>query len=307
MENISSHPLYRRHNLDSAMSSLWDFYRGRFLVLFIISLVMSLIMQFISATIDFSELTYITDPAEMLNKIKDLIWPIIIVSLLNLLFTTILNYYVIYNPLDREETIFVSSYKALKYFIPYLIIIILFAFFGSIALMLGLFALIIGIFFVALYLVTLYLFFLPVLIVEGPNIGSAISRSFKLTHKGFWSNIGWTAVFILILLVISLILSMLIMIPFSGSFFKVFTNPAEAANVTNFITNPLYIILGALANAIVFPLLPIYATILYFNGRAKEEEGTETETIPVPDGDDTENVKAEDLYAEPRPGENNET
>ncbi len=281
MENISSHPLYSRHNLDSAMSSLWNFYRGRFIILFIISLVMSLIMQFISSSIDFSELTYITDPEEMLNKMRDFIWPIIIVSLLNLLFTTILHYYIIYNPIDCEETIFVSSYKALKYFIPYLIIIILFAFFGSIALILGLFALIIGIFFVALYMVTLYLFFLPVLMVEGTNIGHAIRRSFNLTHKGFWSNMGWTAVFILILIVISLILSMLIMIPFSGSFFKMFANPVDAANVTNFITNPLYIILGALANAIVFPLLPIYATILYFNGRAKEEEGTGTETGSV--------------------------
>lgn len=288
MENISSHPLYRRHNLDSAMSSLWDFYKGRFVILFIFSIVISLIMQFISSSIDFSEVTYITDPEEMLSKMRDFIWPIIIVSLLNLLFTTILSYYIIYNPIDSEETIFVSSYKALKYFIPYLIIIILFAFFGSIALMLGLFALIIGIFFVALYMVTLYLFFLPVLMVEGTNIGHAISRSFKLTHKGFWSNIGWTAVFILILIVISLIFSMLIMIPFSGSFFKVFANPVEAADVTNFMTNPLYIILGALANAIVFPLLPIYGTILYFNGRAKEEEATGIETLHVPGGDDTE-------------------
>ncbi len=277
MENFKSHPLYRKHNLDSAMSSLWDFYRTRFVILFITSLIFSVIIQLISATIDFSDLTYMTDPVEMLNKIKDFIWPIIIVSVLNLLFTAILNYYIIYNPVDSNETIIVSSYKALRYFIPYLIIIILFSFFGSFALMLGLFALIIGVFFVALYMVTLYLFFLPVLMVEGPNIGNAISRSFKLAHKGFWSNIGWTAVLILILIVISLILSMLIMIPFSGSFFKLLSDPAEASTLTNFTTNPLYIILGALANAIVFPLLPIFGTILYFNGRAKEEEGNDRE------------------------------
>jgi len=306
MENFKGHPLYRRHNLDSAMSSLWDFYRTRFVILFITSLIMSVIMQLISATIDFSELTYMTDPVEMLNKIKDFIWPIIIVSVLNLLFTAILNYYIIYNPVDDDETIIVSSYKALRYFIPYLIIIILFSFFGSFALMLGLFALIIGVFFVALYMVTLYLFFLPVLMVEGPNIGNAISRSFKLAHKGFWSNIGWTAVFILILIVISLILSMLIMIPFSGSFFKVLSDPAEASTLTNFTTNPLYIILGALANAIVFPLLPIFGTILYFNGRSKEEEGTSTETgIQQGPGDDNpEKINVEDLYAKPLSEEN---
>jgi len=257
------------------MSSLWDFYRGKFLVLFISSLVMSLIIQLISTTIDLSDITYMTDPAEMINTIKGFIWPIIAISLLNLLFTVILSYYIVYNPVDENTSIITSCYKSLKYFIPYLIIIILFAFFGSFALILGVFALIIGVFFVALYMVTIYLFFLPVLLVEGTNIGNAISRSFKLAHKGFWSNIGWTAVLILIVIVVSLILSMLIMIPFSGSFFRVLTNPAEVANATSFMTNPVYILLGSIANAVVFPLLPIFGTILYFNGRSKEEPETE--------------------------------
>ncbi|OFY57540.1 MAG: hypothetical protein A2V50_05115 [Bacteroidetes bacterium RBG_19FT_COMBO_42_10] len=271
MEQFSSHPLYRRHTLDSAMSSLWNFYRNKFLVLFISSFVMSFIVQYISTTLDFSELTYMTDPYEMLEKVKEFIWPMVIISLINLLFTTILHYYVIYNPVDSSVNIFVASYKSLRYFLPYLIIIILFAFFGSFALVLGLFALIIGIFFVALYLMTVYLFFLPLLMVEGPNIGNAISRSFRLTHKGFWTNLGWVAVFALILIVISIILSMLIMIPFTGSIFKGITNPEEAVNALDYIKNPSFLILGSLGNALYFPLLPIFAAILYFNGRAKED------------------------------------
>lgn len=273
MENFKSHPLYRRHNLDSSMSSLWDFYRAKFIVLFLSSLVMSLIIQLLSTTIDLSKMTYMTDPAEMLNTIRGFIWPLIIISLLNLLFTVIISHYIIYNPVDGRITIFASCYMSLKYFLPYLIIIILFAFVGSFALIAGIFALIIGVFFVALYLVTIYLFFLPVLMVEGTNIGNAISRSFSLAHRGFWSNMGWTAVLIIIVIVISLILSMLIMIPFSGSIFKIISDPADAANVTSFMTNPVYIILGSIANAIVFPLLPIFGTILYFNGRSKEEDG----------------------------------
>jgi hypothetical protein len=271
MEQFSSHPLYRRHTLDSAMSSLWDFYRKKFLVLFISSFVMSFIMQYISSTIDFTELTYLTDPLEMLEKVKDFIWPMIIISLINLLFTTILQYYIIYNPVDPGVNIFVASYKSLKYFVPYLIIMILFAFFGSFALVLGLIALIIGIFFVALYLMTIYLFILPVLMVEGPNIGNAISRSFGLTHKNFWSNIGWVAVFILMLVVISVVLSMVIMIPFTGSIFKGIANPEDVTGVLDYVTNPWYLILGSLVNALYFPLLPIFAAILYFNGNAKEE------------------------------------
>ena len=300
MENLSSHPLYKKHTLDSAMSSLWDFYRNRFLVLFLSSFVMSFIMQYISTTIDFSSLAYMTDPYEMLAKVREFIWPMVIISLMNLLFTTILQYYIIYSPADSSVNIFTACYKSLKYFVPYLIIIILFAFFGSFALVIGLFALIIGIFFVALYLMTIYLFILPVLMVEGPNIGNAISRSFGLTHKGFWTNIGWTAVFVLILIVISLILSMLIMIPFTGSIFKGILNPEEAINALDYIKNPFYLILGSLANALYFPLLPIFAAILYFNGRAKENEGAITETMPPSGNDDNDKVKIEDLYSKPK-------
>lgn len=272
MENFSSHPLYRKHDLDSAMSSLWDFYRKKFIVLFTSSFVMSLIMQFISSTIDFSSLTSMTDPNEMLAKMREFIWPMVILSVVNLLFTTILTYYIIYSPVDNNVNIFTSLYKSLRYFIPYLILIVLFAFFGSFALLLGLLALVIGIFFVAIYLMTLYMFFLPLLMAEGNNIGHTITRSFRLTHRGFWTNIGWVAVFALILIVLSLILSMIIMIPFTGSIFKSITNPEEAVNALTYIKNPVYIILGSLANALYFPLLPVFSAILYFNGRAKEEE-----------------------------------
>ena len=272
MESFSSHPLYRKHDLDSAMSSLWDFYRKRFLVLFTASFAMSLLMQYLTTTIDLTSLTSMTDPYEMLAKMKEFIWPMVIISVANLLFTTILQYYIIYSPVDGSVNIFTSLYKSLKYFIPYLILIVLFAFFGAFALFLGLLALIIGIFFVALYLMTLYMFFLPLLMAEGNNIGHTITRSFRLTHKGFWTNIGWVAVFVLILIVLSLILSMVIMIPFTGSIFKGITNPEEAVQALEYIKNPAYIILGSLANAIYFPLLPVFSAILYFNGRAKEEE-----------------------------------
>ncbi|MFH0842858.1 MAG: hypothetical protein V1903_09585 [Bacteroidota bacterium] len=272
MESFTSHPLYRKHNLDSAMSSLWDFYRKRFLVLFTASFVMSLLMQYFSSSLDLSSLTSMTDPYEMLAEIKKFIWPMVIISVANLLFTTILQYYIIYSPVDDSVNIFTSLYKSLRYFIPYLILIVLFAFFGSFALFMGLLALIIGIFFVAIYLMTLYMFFLPLLMAEGNNIGHTITRSFRLTHKGFWTNIGWVAVFVLILIVLSLILSMIIMIPFTGSIFKGLTNPEEAVSAVNYIKNPVYIILGSLANAIYFPLLPVFSAILYFNGRAKEEE-----------------------------------
>ena len=81
MDQFSSHPLYRRHNIDSAMSSLWEFYKKNFLSLFIISLAMSLVIQYASTTVNFNELSTITDPMVMLEKIKDYIVPFLIISI----------------------------------------------------------------------------------------------------------------------------------------------------------------------------------------------------------------------------------
>ena len=295
MDQFSNHPLYRRHNIDSAMSSLWEFYKKRFLPLFIISLVMSLVMQYSSTLLNMKELTSITDPTVLLEKIKGFLIPVLLISLINLLFTTIIQYYVIFNPVDKENTIYKSIVKSLKYFVPYLIIIVLLAFAGTIAIILGIFVLIVGAFFAMLYVVTLYLFILPVMMVEGTNIGSTISRTIRLTHKNFWSNIGWVAVFIIVMLVISLIFSGIILIPFTGNFIKTIANPEDASKLVDITNNPLFIILSAIVSALTLPLMPIFACILYFNGKAGEEQ---IQPITAANSEDSR-VRVEDLYAKP--------
>ncbi len=295
MDLFSKHPLYRRHNIDSAISSLWEFYKKKFLSLFIISLVMSLVMQYASTLVNIKELSSITDPMLLLEKIKGFIIPILVISLINLLFTTILQYYIIFNPVDAENTIFISIVRSLKYFIPYLIIMVLLAFAGTIAIVLGIFVLIIGAFFAMLYVVTLYLFILPVMMVEGTNIGSTITRTIKLTHKNFWSNIGWVAVFIIIMLVISVVFSGIILLPFTGSFIKTIVNPDDASKLVDVTSKPLFIILSAIVSAFTLPVMPIFACILYFNGKAGEEQ---IQPIPTIDPENNK-VRVEDLYAKP--------
>jgi hypothetical protein len=297
MDQFSRHPLYQKHDIDSVMSSLWAFYKAKFMVLFITSFVISLGIQYLSLTFNFNELMNISNPldlTEVMGKMRGLIWPIIAMSLVSLLSTTILHYYVIFNPIDNNISIFVAAYKSLKYYIPYLIIMILLLFAGSLAMILGLFVFIIGVFFAMLYVVTISLFVLPILMVEGLNIGNVISRTFTLVHKRFGPNIGWVAVFILIVMVISLVLSALIMIPFTGSFLKILSNPADTSNIVDYMTNPLYIMLTALVNALFTPLIPIFASILYFNGKAREEDVPASAYINEPD-----KVRVEDLYAKP--------
>jgi hypothetical protein len=301
MDQISNHPLYKVHTIDSAMSSLWDFYRKRFFPLFGISFVMGLILQYLSTLVNVTELQSLNNINEIMSKLKDYIWPMLLVSLCGLLFTTMLHYYVIYNPLDKENTIFRSLLKSLRYYIPYLIIVILLAVAGSFALFLGLLLLVIGILFAAIYIMTIYLFILPAMMVEGSNIASTITRSLTLAHRNFWSNIGWTAVFVIILLVVTTVLSGFILLPFTGTFLKAFTNPEEATALMEITTKPLYIVLSAILNAITFPLLPIFACILYFNGRAREEKQSESQlSNDYNDG----KVRVEDLYAKPYSDEN---
>jgi hypothetical protein len=277
------------------MNSLWEFYKKKFLTLFFVSLVMSLVIQYASTMVNMKELSSITDPMVLLEKIKGFLLPILVISLINLLFTTILQYYIIFNPVDNGNTIFVSIVKSLKYFIPYLIIMVLLAFAGSIAIVLGIFVLIVGAFFAMLYVVTIYLFVLPVMMVEGTNIGTTITRTIKLAHRKFWSNIGWVSVFIIIMLVVSVIFSGIILLPFTGSFIKTIVNPDDASKLADVTTNPLFIILSAVVSALTLPLMPIFAAILYFNGKAGEDQ---IEHVQISDHENNR-VRVEDLYAKP--------
>jgi len=278
---------------------MFSFYKKHFIVLFITSLIMSLITQYISGMIDMAELQGITDPAEMVEKLRQYIGPMVIISLISLLFSTIIHYYVIYKPLDSEINIINSALRSLRYFIPYLIIMVLFAFVGSFALAIGLLAIVIGVLFAALYLATIYFFILPILLVEGPGIANAISRSFVLSHRKFWSNYGWTAAFIVLLLVVSIILSGLVLLPFSGGLLKILADPGTTAPVTDLAKNPLYLILSAAVNALTFPLFSIFAVILYFNALAGEQIAETTEEEPY--SENNGGVSVNDLYARPEP------
>lgn len=300
MLQITNHPLYKKHNIDSAMSSLWEFYKSRFVALFLISFVMSLIMQYGSSFINLKELQNIADPKNppdlqmILDKLKVYFVPMLILSLVSLLFSNILHYYILVGPIDENKNFFISVIESLKYFIPYLIILIILAFFGSFAIAMGLLVFIVGVIFSVIYLMMISFFILPVFMVEGINIGRTIVRTVTLSHRNFWNNIGWSAVLLIFLIIISVILSSIIMIPFTGSFLKTILNPGDAGKIVDIASNPVFIILSSVANAVTLPLIPIFGFILYFNARA----GEEVVQHPVY-GDNNYKVRVEDLYAKP--------
>jgi len=253
------------------MNSLWEFYTKRFVPLFLISFAMGLASQYLGTFIRIDISDYQTfNMDEMMNKLSEFKWPMIIFALINVLFTVVLHYYVIVNPLDSECSFLKCMVRSLRYYIPYVLILVILAFFGSLALLLGLVLLFVGALFAGVYIMMLSLFMLPIMIVEGPVIAHAIVRTARLAHRNFWNNLGWTAVFIVLILVISILLSGLVLLPFTGSFLSVVNSPEEASSAMEISSRPLYIILSAAVNAITMPLLPIFACILYFNARARE-------------------------------------
>ena len=303
MYQIKDHPLYRKHNIDSAMSSLWEFYKSRFVALFLISIVMSAVLQYVTILIDIKELQKITDPILLLEKLKGYIIPLLILTLVSLFFSNIFHYYILHKPLDNSQNILVCSYKSLKYFLPYLVMVILLAFVGSIAIALGLAALIIGVFFSIIYVMMVWFFILPVMMTEDKDIAASINRTVALSHRNFWINMGWTAVFMILYIIISIVLSGIVMIPFAGNFIKTFTNPQDTSKIMDLTTNPLFLLLSSAVNALTLPLLPIFGFIIYFNGKAREEEDQLNSS-----GDDTGwKVRVEDLYAKPRIEENQDS
>jgi hypothetical protein len=301
MLQITNHPLYKKHNIDSAMSSFWEFYRSRFLSLFMISFVMSLIIQYGSTLGNIKEMLTIKDPLALLEKLKDNIVPLLIISVVSFYFSTILHYYILFKPLDSSKNILVSSLESLKYFIPFLIILIILAFFGSFAIALGLMALGVGVIFSVIYLMMISFFILPIMMTEGINISTTIVRTATLSHSNFWNNMGWSSVFLILFIIVSLLLSNIILIPFTGSFLKTIFNPENEGNMVDLTTNPVFIILSSAVNALTLPLIPIFGFILYFNGRAREV------VVQAPSyGDNNYKVRVEDLYAKPLPEEKTE-
>ena len=303
MEQIKEHPLYRKHNIDSAMNALWEFYKTRFVALFLISLGMSLVQQYATMFIDFKDLQTTTDIELIMEKFKAMLIPMLIITVISLLFTTILHYYVLHKPIYPQCNIFICIIKSLKYFLPYIIMMIILAFVGSIAVILGIFALIIGVFFSITYIAMISMFILPVMMVEDTNIGISIMRIVKLSHANFWSNMGWTAVFLILIIIISIVLSGIVLIPFAGSFIKTMANPEDTSRIMDLTTDPIFLFLSSAVNALTLPLLPIFAYILYFNGKAREEDVD----LPVYGDNNGGRVRVEDLYASPRIEEDTET
>lgn len=294
MTDIDNHPLKKRYNLDSALNSFIQFYKKWFMPLFGISLASTLITSFMSSGIDISGFQGITDPAEMIALMKPMAWRYMLIVVIGLYFNLILLYFIIVRPLQPESDLQSQIIRVTtRYFFPVLVIYITLSILAMVAMMLGVVILFVGAIFAAFYSMIFFSLTAPVMMIEDRSIGDSLSRIFKLGHRQFWVNMGYVALFAVLFIIITLILSAIVMIPFTGGFLKSILNSESVGEATDLVTRPSYIILGALASALTMPLFPIFSLILYFNNTTGIEEN-----ILVRSGNQgSGRVTVEDLYA----------
>ncbi|MCU0376813.1 MAG: hypothetical protein MUC78_00985 [Bacteroidales bacterium] len=289
MNNYQSHPLAGASDLDSAMTKLWDFYKQYFVGLYIISFILSLISAVFSASLDLAAIQTTTDPEELLAMMKDMILPYSLIMLVSLIFGVFMHAWILEKPLTGENAVANTLRKGFQAFIPYLIVVIVMGIAGSVMVAVGLVLLVLPGLFAVFYVLTIAIFALPVTLAESRNAATVISRSVSLAHRNLWPNMGWVIVVLLIIIIISLVLSSLVMLPFTGSLIKSLTNPEEAFALLEMVKNPVYIIISSLTTALITPVLPILAFILYFRNNVGQSV---TEVAK----EDDDRVRVEDLY-----------
>ncbi len=289
MYNYQNHPLTGATDLDSAMTMLWSFYKKYFIGLYLISVVLSVLSSLITAGIDINAFQSTTDPAEMLALLKGMAGPYLMIVLVSLLTGVFLHTWVLEKP--KGDPSFVSSLfkMSLTALVPYLAAMFIFSVIAVVLTSVGMMLLILPGLFALFYICTVMMFAMPVTLTETRNPFTVISRSFSLAHRNLWPNMGWVAVIILILVIISLVIGALTTLPFTGSLISSLTNPEEASSMLDLAKNPVYIGITALTSSLVTPVLPILAFILYFRNSNDEEPVTI-------DSEADSSVKVEDLY-----------
>ncbi len=289
MNNYQNHPLAGASDLDSAMTRLWDFYKQYFVGLYIISFILSLLSALFSASLDLAAIQTTTDPEELLAMMKEMVLPYSLIVFVSLIFGVLIHAWILERPLGQDNVIGNTFRKSLQAFIPYLIVVIVIGIAGSVVTAVGLVLLVLPGLFAAFYILTIAIFALPVTLIESRNAATVISRSFSLAHRNLWPNMGWVIVVLLIIIIISLVMSSLIMLPFTGSLLKSLTNPEEAGALLEMVKNPVYIIISSLTTALITPVLPILAFILYFRNNVGQP-------ATVVEKEDDNRVRVEDLY-----------
>ena len=282
MIDIKQHSLYKPMAVDSVLSNIFNIYFKKFVVLFIYSFVAVFIIQMILYRLGFWDLykMSMSDPNEILNVYSKLMRKIGIVSVSSVIIYGFLNSflvnYLIKSDLDPKVHVGdILGESIRKYSIHMIFFLILSTLILIAGAFLGIIALIIGSFFAMIYLGTVLITGGTIIVAEEKNAIETLRRTFVLTHKDFWSSLGVVVLFMLIMILVSIVLSAVMSIPFVV---MAIDNWQETGSMRELFNTQIYdigiwsVVLNSLVSAVTYPLFAILSVVLYFKLRFIEDQ-----------------------------------
>jgi hypothetical protein len=221
----------------------------------------------------------LNDPNQIGSLLGKLFLILLVVFVGYSLLYLFIHYYVIYQYTEPDRSHLSMFGEAMRRFaLPYFLIVFIITIILTVSMTVGVFLLIVGMFVALCYFGTIFLPVTPILIVEKDDPITTLGRCFKLGHLDFWPTLGALLVIQILLMVASMILSAIVMAPFAIDLFKLM-NPntimemmESGESIFSFMT-PAFVLVSSVVNAVTFPVTPIFAVLVYFKLKYKEDQG----------------------------------
>ncbi len=280
MIDLKKHSLYKPMEADTILSHVFTIYKNKFIPLFLSGFIAFFIIQFLTYNLGITQIYTLSDTEEMMRELSGLMGKmgilltgtVIVYGLLNAFFVNLILKSDDEKKLASGE-LFMESLK--KYFIHMIFFLLLSGFILALGTVAGIFIFIIGSFVAIAYLGTVLSPGAAIVIAEEKNALEAISRTFSLTHKNFWPALGATILFVLIMILVSIVVSALMSIPFVIIFFdnwKETGNLLESLKMQNYDIGIWTVFFNSLVSALTYPLYAIFSVVLYFKLKYREDQ-----------------------------------
>ncbi|MDY6802093.1 MAG: hypothetical protein SVU94_12840 [Bacteroidota bacterium] len=280
MDDFKKHSLYKPMETEAIFSHVFTIYKKKFIPLFLSGFIAFFFIQFIIYNLGISQIYTIADPEEMMRELSGFMsvlgivisGTVIIYGLLNAFFINL----ILKNDGEKKLTsgeLFVESLK--KHSIHMIFFLLLSGLIVTLGTVAGIFIFIIGFLIAFVYLGTVLFPGAAIVVAEEKNALEAISRTFSLVHKDFWSTLGAMVLFVIMMILISIVVSALMSIPFVIIFFDNWSetgNIMESFKMQNYDVGMWIVLLNALVSALTYPFYAIFSVVLYFKLRYKEDQ-----------------------------------
>jgi len=281
MIDIKQHSLYKPMEIDTVVSSVFSIYLKNFFVLYISSLIAVFAVQLFIYNLGLYEIIQkSTNPEEVMENLGPLMNTIFMVMGFTVVVYGLLNSFLLNYLFTKEFDAHASigsiiSDSLKKHSIHMIFFLILALLILIVGMAFGIIFFVIGALIVAVYLGTTLITGTALIVTEEKNAIEAIGRSFSMAHKDFWPTLGSVVLFVLILILISIVLSALVAIPYAFMFIESWRESGNFAELFSMDMSKIGIwsvVINSLISALTYPLFAILSLILYVKLKYIEDQ-----------------------------------